>query len=58
MLNIVLAILVVGVVWALIDRFIPLPPVVNTVLTVLFIVIICVLLLQFAGINVGRGLRL
>lgn len=58
MIHYILVILVIGVVWGLVNQFLTLPPVVNTILTVLFIVIICFLLLQMVGINVGSGLRL
>lgn len=55
-ITLLLVILMIGVVWALIRKFVGLPPVVDNVLTILFIVIVVIMLLQVLGVNVpGLG---
>lgn len=50
-ISLVVVLVVVGLVWWLITTYVPLPAPVKTVITVLAVLVLCVWLLQFAGIT-------
>jgi len=58
LLEIVLVLVVVGVgLWAL-NRFIPMPPIVKTILNAVVVVVLCIWLLQVFGIIDGSIIKL
>ena len=50
--------LILGVVWYLVDKYIPIPPLIRTIITVVVVVCVIVWLLSLVGINVLGGLHL
>ncbi len=50
LLNIVILLIVVGVILHLINRFIPMASSIKTILNVVVVVVVCVWLLQVAGL--------
>jgi ribose/xylose/arabinose/galactoside ABC-type transport system permease subunit len=56
MLSAIVILLVIGIVWALIVKYVGIPPVVNTVITIIFVLVAAVFILQMFGINVGHGM--
>lgn len=57
MIQFILVLIVVGVIWALVNQYLPMPPIVNTVIMILFVIIVCLFLLQLVGVNVGHGIK-
>jgi hypothetical protein len=43
--------LVIGLVWWVVNRFIPLPPMAKNVFTVVIVIIVAIYLLQWAGLT-------
>ncbi len=58
LIQMLLILLVFGAIWALVAKFLGIPAVVNYGITVVFIVILVIMLLQLVGVNVGSHLRL
>lgn len=55
LISLIVVLAVVGLVWWLVTTYIPLPAPVKTVITVLVVVVLCVWLLQWAGLtHIGR----
>jgi len=48
--SLLVILVVVGLVWWLVTTYVPLPPGIKTVLTVIAVLILCVWLLNWAGI--------
>ena len=55
MINLILVLVVLGVCWWLIDKFVPLPAPIKTIVTVIAVILLCLLLLSFVGIGPGVG---
>lgn len=50
-LSLLFVLVVIGVVWYLVTSFIPMPAPMKTVITVIAVLALCLLLLQWAGIG-------
>lgn len=58
LISLLIVLVVLGLVWFLIDRYVPLPPPVKTVIIVIAVLLLCIWLLQWAGlthISLPRG---
>jgi hypothetical protein len=53
LLGIIILIVVLGLVWWVISTYIPMPPAGRTVLTIVFVVVLLVALLNFLGVGTG-----
>lgn len=49
--QLLIIVVVLGLVWWLVTSFVPLPAPIKTVITVVAVLIICILLLQWAGLT-------
>lgn len=56
LIELIIVLAVVGCIWYLVTTYIPMPGPIKTVITVIAVIILCLLLLQVAGI--GTGVRL
>lgn len=50
-ISLLVVLVVVGLVWWLITTYVPLPAPIKTVITVIAVLVLCIWLLQFAGIT-------
>ena len=51
LVSLIVVLAVAGLVWWLVTTYLPLPPPIKTVITVVFVVILCIWLLQWAGLT-------
>ncbi len=51
LIQLIIVLAVVGLVWWLVTTYIPMPPPIKTVITVVAVLILCVWLLQWAGLT-------
>jgi len=57
LISLIIVLVVLGICWYLITTFIPLPQPIKVVITVIAVLVLCLVLLDFAGIghyNFGR----
>lgn len=57
LISLLVVLVVVGLVWWLVTTYLPLPPPVKTIITVIGVLILCIFLLQWAGLthlNIGH----
>jgi hypothetical protein len=57
MVSLIIALVVFGLIWWLVTTYIPMPPPIRTIVTVVFVLILIVWLLQFVGGVPGLHLR-
>lgn len=59
LIQLIIVLAVVGMVWWLVTTYIPMPAPIKTVITVVAVLVLCIWLLQWAGIaHIGRlGVR-
>ena len=48
-ISLIIVLAVVGLIWYLVTTYIPMPPPIRVVVTVVFVVILCIWLLEFLG---------
>lgn len=53
LIQVLIVLVVLGVVWYLVTTYIPMPPPIKTVITVIAVLVLCIFLLQAFGIG-GR----
>lgn len=53
LISFIIAIAVLGLVWWLVNTYLPMPPAGRTVITIAFVVVVVFLLLNFLGIGTG-----
>jgi xanthosine utilization system XapX-like protein len=51
LISLLVVLVVVGLVWWLVTTYIPMPPAIKTVITVIAVLVLCIWLLQWAGIG-------
>jgi hypothetical protein len=56
LISLLVVVVVLGLVWWLVTSYVPLPQPVKTVIMVVAVLIICVLLLQWAGLTHINGI--
>lgn len=55
--QLILLLAVLGLVWYLVDRYIPMPPLMRRIICIVAVVALIVWLLQLVGINILGGLH-
>jgi membrane protease YdiL (CAAX protease family) len=53
LLQLIIVICILGAIWWVVTKFVPLPPAGKTALTIAFVVVVVLCLLSFLGIGVG-----
>jgi len=53
LLQFLVAIIVLGLIWWVVNKYLPMPPAGKTALTIAFVVVVIVLLLAFLGVGTG-----
>ena len=59
LIQLILILVVIGVAWFLVEKYIPMPPLIWTIIRIIVVLAIVIMLLEAVGINTGmRHLRI
>lgn len=53
LISFIIAIAILGLVWWVVNTYLPMPPAGKTAITIAFVVVVIVLLLSFLGVGMG-----